>query len=124
MRISNETKEQIRKSEGEFFADVTKVVMKQYIESEDLFKNMGMECPKDESESVYNLLSGMCICEQYKNEYWYAVFRYAIFFKEDIIHYFNTHQKYSKLKESSERAMYKAWWSIDNDLKYLFDKEI
>lgn len=120
MKISKETKGQIRKEEGKFLACVSKVAIEKILYPEDLYSYMGMECPKSESESIYDLYEAMCLFEEYNNEYWYAVCKYALFFKDDFRSFYSAKQAYNK----QHKSLYNKLWTVDNNLQRLLDREV
>lgn len=120
MKISKETKEQIRKEPGKFLSCVSKVITEKILYPEDLFPYMGMKCPKSESESIYTLYGAMRLFEEYGDEYWYTVCKYSLFFKDDFMNFLSlkkTHEKQCKL-------LHDKLWVVDYDLQRLLDEEV
>lgn len=127
MRISNETKEQIRKSKGKFFANVSKVKEEKIISAPKLFSYMKRECPTSLIDRHYNLYDAMALCDRYRNEYWYVVFKFAMFSGHTVVKLFDAYQRQERLKSylfSNDKFMEDAFNKANNDLDYMLFREV
>lgn len=127
MNISKETKEQIKKSKGEFFANVSKVKKEKIISAPRLFSYMERECPTSLINRHYNLYDAMAICDRYRNEYWYVVFKFAMFSGHTVVKLFDAYQRQERLKSylsSNDKFMEDTFNKVNKDLDYMLFREV
>lgn len=120
MKISKETKEQIKKEPGKFLSCVSKVVNEKILYPENLFKYMDMMCPRSKSEDIYNLYGAMKLYEEYGNDYWYTVCRFAIFFKDDFMSFYSA----KMMRDKQNDSLYRRLHMLDSDLQQLLTEEV